>query len=600
MEEAAAYLRVFTNKQENERQRDRIKQWAQVNNTMISKWFEDKHTGSDYESRPDFQNLLLYLESNPRIKRVVFDEVSRMGRDVAEQVLAYKKFSKKAIKVYTVGKGEFGQNKEDFLLFTVLSAISEYEKLTIIDRSSSGKRTVVRYGATQLTTRPYGYRILFTKKKNQVVVKRQSIEINEDEAPMVKKMFQIIDEGGTSVDIQKYLSANNILSPKGYKIWSRSTILGILHNTVYYGKWQFGNIRRNRSRWQKSLNKNQKIIEVSVPAIISKELFERVEKKLTDGKTKFNPKNQKRIYLLKGLAKCQCGRSLRCGYGPKTTPRDYRCPQINREGVYQKTCPISRLKSEFVEKIMLTELKAKIEDPEFFKELKLQKLNGYQSAFKGIQEKIDCLSRKLQNDKKLLKSYYEKSAQLTLDGNEEKCKIYESLADDKLMQMENKKQDLEKLKGELQKAQQGFDGAVIFDDVRKGLEYITVKEIEGLAQSDQIKKLDFVRKYIQEVRLKYLEHETNLFREFIKTFKNMGIFKKENSDFKKLYMTCYSREHQLKRGAMKILEMEVEFVNHYVIKIKFPYYGRTPDISVSYILGNKSKLIPQHLYGELL
>jgi len=58
--------------------------------------------------------------------------------------MAYKQLSHKGIRIYTRGKGEFGKNKEDNLLFTVLSAIAEYEKQTIVDRTSSGRRRVVR------------------------------------------------------------------------------------------------------------------------------------------------------------------------------------------------------------------------------------------------------------------------------------------------------------------------------------------------------------------------------------------------------------------------------------------------------------------------
>lgn len=592
MNKAVGYIRVSTDKQDYERQRNEIKQYASRNNFVITKFFEDKHTGSDYKGRKGFQELMSYLEENPSTKIIIFDEVSRMGRDTVEQVVTYKNLSQKGVKIYTRGKGEFGKNKEDSLLFTILSAIAEYEKQTFIDRSSSGRRAVARNGGTQLSISPYGYNIILTERKDRQVIKKQFIEINEEQAPILKKMFEIIDNGGTSVDIQKYLSKNQIKTSKGKKIWGRSAILGILHNSVYYGKWQFGNPRRNILRWQKSPNKNKEIIEVDVPSIISKDLFDRVQVKLRNGKTKFNPKNQKKIYLLKGLAKCHCEKYLQCHVDTKRT---YRCPQINREGVYHKTCPITPLKADFIEKILLTELKSKIEDAEFFKKLKLEKLKGYKAEFANIQKQIDNFSNKLKKEEKLLKSYYEKATRFELEGIEKKSKIYESLADEQIKNIQNDQENVKTLRQELESIQKSSMNIAMFKDIKKALAFITQKEIEEF--SNQEKKLFFVRKYIKQIRLKFLEKETDEFRATIKTLRSKGIFKRENRDLKKLYMTCYNKNtHKLKIGALKILEMEVEFVNHFIIKIKFPYFGMNPDMAISYIrYSNKTPIQTQLL-----
>ena len=68
MTKSVGYIRVSTDKQDFERQRDEITDYAQRNDFHITKFFEDKHTGSDYKDRKGFQELLQYLEDHPDIQ----------------------------------------------------------------------------------------------------------------------------------------------------------------------------------------------------------------------------------------------------------------------------------------------------------------------------------------------------------------------------------------------------------------------------------------------------------------------------------------------------------------------------------------------------
>lgn len=587
MIQSVGYIRVSTTMQDFERQRDEINEYARRNDFVITKFFEDKHTGSDYEGRKGFQCLMDYLEEYPEIKVIIFDEISRMGRDTAEQVITYKKLSLKGIRIYTRGKGEFGRNKEDNLLFTVLSAISEYEKQTIIDRTSSGRRRVVREGATQISKKPYGYNILLTQKKDRQVIKRQFVEINKKEASVVKKIFTMIDGRSSITDIIRYLKKNIINSPTGNKIWGSSTIVRILHNTMYYGKWQFGKYYKNhKTEYSLSKRNEDEFIIVDIPAIIEKELFDRVQIKIKEKRDRFNPKNQKQIYLLKGLLICHCNRYIQSSSDTRSKGRTHRCPQRNLREIVQKTCHIRSVNCDFLEKIFIFELKKKILDNDYFQKLKLEKLKNYQSPILGLQEQIDCLNQNILTGNQLLKSYYEKAAKYELE-NQEKANIFESLADSKLEEIKQKKTEISALQREMNGLQENNIDMSVFQNIKKGLEFITKKELEELSRSNQQSKQGFLRKYVKEVRLRYLEDETSRLRASIQQLRKKGIFKKNNVHLKKLYLTCFTKEHQLKQCAIQVLALYVKFVNNLVIEIKFPYFHKSPDMAYNYILNNK-------------
>ena len=584
MIQAVGYIRVSTTIQDFERQRDEINEYAKKNDFVVAKFFEDKHSGSDYQGRKGYQSLIAYLEEHPEIKIVILDEVSRMGRETAEQVFTYKKLTQKGIKIYTRGKGEFGRNKEDNLLFTVLSAISEYEKQTIIDRTSSGRRRVVREGATQISRKPYGYNILFTEKKDRQVIKRQFVEVDKDESAVVRQIFTMTEQGSSASDIVRWLKRNGIKSPTGNNIWGKTTIRRILHNTMYYGKWAWGKYYKNgKTRYSLAMRDPNHFIYVDVPPIITKELFDRVQVKIKETRDRFNPKNQKQIYLLKGFLKCHCQRYVGSYLEIRSKVRIHRCPQRNMREIFQKDCPIHEIKCDFLEKILLQELRKKILDENYFRKTKLEMLRNYQAPLDDVKDKMRNLQQNITKEERLLKYYYEKTAKLELE-NSNKSKIFEDLADTKLEEIQKFKENLSSLQKELTSLETNSIDMGILKDIKKSLQLITQRELETLNQSKQ----DFFQRYVKEVQVKFLQEETRRLRDAIKKLRQKGIFRKNNGHLKKLYFTCFTREHRLKSLAMQVLSLQVKFINNLVIEIKFPYFHKNPELAYNYILNNKN------------
>jgi len=583
-EKAVGYIRVSTDKQDFERQRQEIMDYSKKNDFLITKVFEDKQSGSDYADRTGFQDLLLYLKETPEVKIVIFDEVSRMGRDTAQQVTTYKALSKMGVRVFTRGKGEFGANKEDSLLFTVLSAIADYERQTIIDRTSSGRRKVVKDGATQISQQLYGYDLILTKKKNRQVIRRQSIKVNKDEAAAVKTMFQMVDKNGSVNDVIRWLKESRIPSPKGGKVWGKSTVLRILHNTTYHGEWRFGKFYKDgRTKFSMSRRPDKEHIVVKVPKIISKKLFTSVQDKLESNQVKFNPRNQKYTYLLKGLARCQCGTTIQCLYESKSDRRTYRCPQRNINGLQKRTCPIRVLQADFIEKILLHELKAKIEDPDFFKDLKLQKLKQYKTPHIKLQKQIDKMGDEIDKNESLIKKYYEKSVGL-IQKNPDKAEFFEALADDKLKENRERKTEVTKLRSALEKLKGQKVNLDMFKDIKRGLDFITSQEVDKFNKASQEKKLEFVRTYIKGVDIKVLQPETKKLLEKIGQLRDMGLYKQGNEAYKGLYYSAFDRQGNPKEKlGLSVMRIEVEFTNNYKVHIDLPYFYSNPEIAVSYL-----------------
>ncbi len=588
MEQALGYIRVSTDKQDYERQRDEIMLYAKKMDFAVAKIFEDKQSGSDYDDRVGFQDLLIYLDENPHIKIIIFDEISRMGRDTAMQVTTYKELTRKGVRVFTRGKGEFGSNKEDNLLFTVLSAIADYEKQTIIDRTSSGRRKVVRDGNTQISQRPFGYNLLFTQKKDRQVLKRQFVEVNEEEAEHVRKMYEIVAKNGTVFDVLRHLKTHKV-KPLKSKEWGKSSVLRILHSPTYYGEWHFGKyVKNHKSRYSLSKRSKDQIVTVEIPPIIAKPLFDQVQNNLNKNRIKFNPRNQKAQFVFKGLLQCDCEGTMQTVAETRSGERLYRCPQRNIKGLSIKTCPIHSIKADYLESILLSELKEKIGHVDFLKELRLKKLDAIMQPAKVLEDTRDEVKKEYEKCYALLKGYYEKSVQIQGE-NPLKAKALDELAEAEAKKMNALKAELEELEIKIVEAKEKSIDYDIFKDIQKALGYIKNKDLESF-DSGVDRKIEFARSYIQSIQVSYIIKKTDALRNQILQLRT-GPHIKSNKAVKDLYHTVANKNHEIRDSATQVIGLDVHFVNNYSQKMELLYFHEKPEIVMSYQNHGHTKLL---------
>ena len=124
------------------------------------------------------------------------------------------------------------------------------------------------------------------------------------EADLARSIFENIANGSTTVEecvrldrlgirpFMRYGGNVEVLSKHGQ--WWPSRIQNMVRSTAYYGvhvlKSKYGHIERE------------------VPALITRELWEKANAQVQKNKTlPKNPKAQNRIHLLRGLITCACG-----------------------------------------------------------------------------------------------------------------------------------------------------------------------------------------------------------------------------------------------------------------------------------------------------
>lgn len=131
---------------------------------------------------------------------------------------------------------------------------------------------------------PYGY-MKDENNKNKLIV-------NKEEAKIVKRIFQMYDSGSTMGQIAKKLQDEKVYCPSyngfeknknGIYGWNYSSLSKILKNEFYLGNTVYGKVINlsYKSKKVKFVPREEwKVVANTHKAIISKELFDSVQKKI--------------------------------------------------------------------------------------------------------------------------------------------------------------------------------------------------------------------------------------------------------------------------------------------------------------------------------
>ena len=191
--------------------------------------------------------------------------------------------------------------------------IAEQEAATLKERTISSRRNhIFREGKSYTGTAPYGYDI-----ENKTLV------INEKEAEVVRKIFDLSIKGYSAYRIPIILNSEWIFNKKGNK-WTVGTIRTILENPVYMGKAEYC-VSSEKPKKGKKYRKILRTETVNTPAIITPEIFERSKEQIKIRTNRSKSFGTKHLPLLRGLIVCpNCGRK----YTFKASSRYYFCNNL--------------------------------------------------------------------------------------------------------------------------------------------------------------------------------------------------------------------------------------------------------------------------------
>jgi len=255
-------------------------------------------------------------------KRLYVHSPDRLARKYAYQVLIIDELQKQGIEIIFLNRA-IGASPEEDLLLQMQGMFAEYERAKIMERSRRGKRHAATRGSVNvLSAAPYGYRYVSRKSGDG----QASYEINDEQAVIVRQVFEWVGRDRLSIgEVARRLRVQGAKTSTGKALWDRTTVWGMLKNPAYKGCAAFGKTRtgprRPQLRTQRGHSKtsrrtgstyNTNVLEqivITVPAIVSDDLYTAVSTQLTENRQRGRETRRGAKYLLQGLLECKC-----CGY----------------------------------------------------------------------------------------------------------------------------------------------------------------------------------------------------------------------------------------------------------------------------------------------
>lgn len=318
---AAVYARVSTAAQGEEDKASIPEQVSTIEHYCQKKGYEiaDRYVDIGYsgttKNRPEFQRMLKSAKES-RFDVIVSWKIDRISRGMYPAAALLEVVESLGITI------EAATEVADMRMFGLLAAIGEIELKNIVERTRFGREQRARVkglvpGGNNIS---YGYKLVDGK-----------IEIENKEAKYIRHLFQWILEGKSARSWTIYANTNGYVSRHLGQGVTPQQISQWLRNPIYKGEYHWNKRTRKLGRIRKTGND----IVISCPAIISSEVWQRVQDRLAKNK-RWSSGNTKEFYLLQKLAWCkECGKMFICGnnnggryyvcYGTRFYPHRYEC-----------------------------------------------------------------------------------------------------------------------------------------------------------------------------------------------------------------------------------------------------------------------------------
>lgn len=410
MKIGAAYIRVSTDDQleySPDSQIKLIQQFAKKNDIIIPDEFifiDEGISGKTAEKRPEFIRMIATAKQKENSFDVILVwKFSRFARS-QEQSIVYKKMLKKSgVDVISISE-PIADDHFGSLIERIIEWMDEYYVIRLSDEVKRGMTEKATRGEP-LCISAFGYDL-----------KDKKYYINEEQAPIVREIFDRFISGANINQIATYIQSIGVKTNRG-NLPDRRFVEYILHNPVYCGKIRWctdGKMASKRDYY----NENFIISEGVHEPIVTQEIFNKAQEKLQDNRKKYR-KYQRREqpvdFMLKGLMKCgNCGATLvHSQAGNSVQCHNY----TSRRG-----CTISHsISLRKADEIVLNALKTACESFEF-------RIDITTTPTTKTSKNIDSLLKKEQNKLLKIKEAFESGIDTLEEYKESKARIMENIA----------------------------------------------------------------------------------------------------------------------------------------------------------------------------
>ena len=347
----AIYTRVSTTDQAREghsleEQEKRLRAMCEANGYTVYKVYTDAGiSGKSAENRPAYQKMLRDMKKG-KFNLIVAFKMDRLSRSIIDFEEFFNEIKKYGCGVELLCEKIDTSGAAGMMFARILGIFAQFERELIQERTLVGVESAVNKGHFGGKP-PLGYKHKLDESGKH---KLKQWEIAEDEAKIVKEIFELCASGKTyfqiskilkekypkvisSIKVDKETGTKNII----YRKWNDSSISCILNNKSYMGTYEYRKCLDNKDTIE--------IVDI-VPKIVSKELFNDCQEMIArNGRNYYRSKN---YLFIQRLVCPHCGRILACNGCKNKMKNDYLYYKCKDCGIY--------LREELIENSLINEL----------------------------------------------------------------------------------------------------------------------------------------------------------------------------------------------------------------------------------------------------
>ena len=237
---------------------------------------------------------------------------------------------------------------------------------------------------------PYGYKRVYVQDGPK---KRPTLELDPPSDAVVRRIFDMVLQGKSILDVTKTLNAEGIPTTNGKK-WLKTTIHSMLDNEAYTGAVVWG---ANAKDGQPPVR-----VEDAFPAIISKQEFRRAKKLLgSRAPRRVHPRRAASPYLLSGLLRCKtCGKAMTAAEAKSGKYTYYVCHSLLKRG--SGTCETPRLNAKNFEELIVGNIRENILTESNIRDLVKLLDEEMDGVAREQRERLETIEEELEDVKKRL------------------------------------------------------------------------------------------------------------------------------------------------------------------------------------------------------
>lgn len=301
---------------------------AEAEGWPIIEMFADAAISGADSSRPQYQRMLAAAAAR-EFEVLLVDDLSRFARDSVEQERAIRRLEFQGVRIIAVSDGYDSESKARKIHRGMKGLMNEVFLDDLREKVHRGQEGQALKGYWN-GGKPFGYRLRPVLDPTRLDPYGQPVrigtvlEVDPEQGPLVKQMFERFAEGASALTIAKELNEWNIPSPgatwrrkvRRCRGWMSSGVRVILRNPLYTGRQHWNTTRYDRDpdsgkdRCRPRPESEWLVHQDERLRIVSDALFDRVK-----ARTRIAGRSDERLksggkvkYLLSGLLTCaSCG-----------------------------------------------------------------------------------------------------------------------------------------------------------------------------------------------------------------------------------------------------------------------------------------------------